>query len=302
MPILLSWADSSQTIVLCEMEGDWTWEEFHTITAQAQHMIGSVSHVVNVVVHMLNSGKVPGKVPFPEIEANFLASPPNTGVLIVISRKKIVQRAFALTSKFYAIDGLFFLVPTEEEANLVLQARSGRQQLKSSLIDQMRSQDIYVVYDAIEKLRSYEWLYDGTLEGANLSNAILEEVNLFLANMRGVDLSRANLRLSNLFRVDMEGANLAGADLRAASLSEASLIKVNLAGADLARAQIVSCDLRGADLSGANLRDAVLTGAWLIGTRFDENTILPDKTNWRPLVDLAKFTEANPEDAPSENA
>jgi hypothetical protein len=71
---------------------------------------------------------------------------------------------------------------------------------------------------------------------ADLSDTVLNGVNL-----RGVDLYGANL----------SRAKLCGADLSGADLSWVNLRYSNLRGADLSSADLSSADLRGADLSCA---------------------------------------------------
>src|SRR6266699_2443427 len=64
------------------------------------------------------------------------------------------------------------------------------------------------------------------LDGVDLSEANLGEVNL-----AGVDLSTADLRGANLIAADLTDADLAGADLRGADLCEARLVWATLEGA-----------------------------------------------------------------------
>ena len=87
---------------------------------------------------------------------------------------------------------------------------------KKILVSQLGSQYRDVTELAVIELKNREWLYDGSLRGANLMGA-----NLSGADLMGVDLSGANL----------EGANLSGAGLGEANLSGAYSGEVNLSGA-----------------------------------------------------------------------
>ncbi len=115
-------------------------------------------------------------------------------------------------------------------------------------------------------------LSDMELDGANLSEAVLDGAELFDSN-----LANTNLKMATMRGADLSGANLGGAELYKADLREASLIGADLSGAYLAEADLTGADLRGvklegADLGGADLTDtncseADFTGASLVRSR-----------------------------------
>ncbi len=117
-------------------------------------------------------------------------------------------------------------------------------QLKQDLIKQMGSSDNSIALGAVEKLRAKGWLFDGSLEGADLREANLSEVDLSGASLVGVNLYRANLIRANLVQ-----ANLSGADLQRCELVEAKLMAANLPNSKLTGAGLENADLRNADLS-----------------------------------------------------
>jgi len=127
---------------------------------------------------------------------------------------------------------------------------------KADLIAQMGSSVKDVAIAATEELWRQGWLSDGSLQGADLSEANL---NLY-ANLSGADLSLADLREAILILADLSGANLSGANLEEA------------------------------DLSGANLSEAKLRWAEMYRTDLREAK-LPDGTMWTPDTDMARFTD-----------
>lgn len=290
MTFSTSWADETQRLIWVKMQGNWTWVEFVEMVQRVQGMIAQVPHMVNVVLHTLEAARPRANPPFSELEAVGLRSPHNTGVVIVVSNKKFVQRMFALASRFYDLEGIFHITPDVHEASVIIKAVTGQQQYKQRVIDGLRSLDASIVAEAIEILRDNDWLYDGTLAGADLTAAMLVEVNLFLADLHRVDLRAARLDRSNLFRANLERASLSEASLRAASLGEASLINADLRLADLRNADLTGADLRGADLRGVDLTDADLHGAQLAALHLDSSTRLPDGWVWHPGMDLQRYT------------
>ena len=164
----------------------------------------------------------------------------------------------------------------------VVQDREAETALQGQLIREMGSPDNGFAIRAARELRAREWLTDGTMAGANLERANLEEAQLFGASLMEVNFTSATLEDANF-----TNANLSGADLRSANASGASLTFTNLQNAVLRRtnlqeAQLVGCDLTGANMVAANLTDAV----------FNNSTILPDGTNWSADVDMGRFTDS----------
>ncbi len=195
---------------------------------------------------------------------------------------------------------IFFTVAIIE----VLNERRARRALKRDLIYRMGSNVSEEVVRAFEEVRRNGWLYDGSLDKANLCNA----------NMQGIKLSRSMLfdcdfavethseppRKPNLSGAVMIKANLIQVSISDAIMKESVLWYANLQeskifGCDLEKAQIVGANLYRANLflsslKGANLTGANLEGADLTHTEFDENTILPDGNKWVAHTDLTIFT------------
>jgi uncharacterized protein YjbI with pentapeptide repeats len=125
-------------------------------------------------------------------------------------------------------------------------------------------------------------------------------------DLSGADLSGAIVWDVDLNGRDLSGANLSGADLKDANLSDAILWDANLSGANLQLANLSGADLTDADLSGANLsnadfKDALgiesadFTDAWAWADRPPRN--LP--SNIYDAIDLCVFQDGlNPYERP----
>jgi hypothetical protein len=182
---------------------------------------------------------------------------------------------------------------------------------KADLVAQLGSSVKDVAVAAAEELRRHGWLYDGSLQGANLKEANLQGASLYNAKLEGVRLTWANLQeaylgLANLRWANLQGANLQGAILTGANLQKANLFEANLQGvnlwvtnlqeadldtADLQGASLQKANLQGANLAGANLQGARLWQAELHATGFSRDTTLPDGTKWTPDTDTARFAD-----------
>jgi hypothetical protein len=167
---------------------------------------------------------------------------------------------------------------------------------KADLIAQLGSSVKDVAVAAAEELARHGWLYDGSLQGANLKEANLQGASLYNAKLERIRLTWANLQeaylgLANLRWANLQGANLQGAILTGANLQKANLFEASLQGANLWVTNLQEADLDTADLQGASLQKANLQGANLEGASFDEGTRLPDGTKWTPDTDMARFTD-----------
>jgi uncharacterized protein YjbI with pentapeptide repeats len=101
------------------------------------------------------------------------------------------------------------------------------------------------------------------LEGADLSKAKLDDIDLNNAYLHRTTLSEANLisaKLSNvdLSYADLTAANLNYVELTGADLNGAILERVNLQGAQLQRAYLGNAQLQQVDLRDAHLQSAIL--------------------------------------------
>ena len=89
---------------------------------------------------------------------------------------------------------------------------------------------------------------------ADLTGAILRDLDLRDANLTYTILRDADLRDANLTGADLRGAILKGANLTRANLTDANLTCADLTYADLTRA-----NLRDADLTDANLNNCIIS-------------------------------------------
>lgn len=185
-----------------------------------------------------------------------------------------------------------------------LSQRRAAEQEKQALILQMSSPENAFALEAVRLLWKRQWLMDGTLHGAVLTEANLAGANLVEASLVGVNLVGANLSRADLIAANLSGAtlvranlyganlvtaNLSGAGLSSANLGHASLLAADLSGATLVDTNLANADLTEANLAGANLRKANLRGACLYNAHFDTTTVLPDQSQWTPETDLTRF-------------
>ena len=149
------------------------------------------------------------------------------------------------------------------------------------LVNALRGGNHQFAREALAILREYGWLFDDTLQGADLTGANLSGMDLREARLMHVKLNGADLR-----GIDLQDAYLSWADLRGANLGGADLRNTNFSGARLSGVTFRRADLRGAIFIEANLKEVSFVQAQLQNTKFD----------WASLFD-ATFYAANLESA-----
>jgi hypothetical protein len=105
-----------------------------------------------------------------------------------------------------------------------------------------------------------------SLDGADLSGAVLS-----MAKVRGADLRRTNLSGAVLSNADLRQADLRGAVLASAKCRWVKLDAADLSGSNLERAELEAGYLLGAKLSGANLDRANLRAAMVTERQLDKS-------------------------------
>jgi uncharacterized protein YjbI with pentapeptide repeats len=121
-----------------------------------------------------------------------------------------------------------------------------------------------------QTITSVEGLPDLTC--ADLSGAVLDNLDLSQEDLSRVDAHGASFRNTDLVQATLSGANLRGAKFDNADLTQANLDNVDardasFADADLGQADLPGADLRGADFTGASLTQADLSKTDLRGAR-----------------------------------
>ncbi|MEM6503744.1 MAG: pentapeptide repeat-containing protein [Cyanobacteria bacterium P01_C01_bin.89] len=129
--------------------------------------------------------------------------------------------------------------------------------------------------------------------GANFEAAILNHSDLHKAQLTQARLTKAQLEQVRLTQSDLTGAQCGESfatevTLKGAQLTGSNWSKAQLVRADLSETNLAQCDFQGADLRSANLQEAILDG-----TNFSETDLRGAKLTWgeNPLEN-AIFTGA----------
>lgn len=124
------------------------------------------------------------------------------------------------------------------------------------------------------------------LNGYDLSNLSLVDLNLKYVDLSGSNLSYVNFFNSNLRYADLGNTNLFSADLRYTNLGVAYLHNSDLRYADLEDAILIDSNMSGSNLSYADLRCVNLLNANLRNCKLDNIQLSQANTNQIQGVDV----------------
>jgi Pentapeptide repeats (8 copies) len=113
---------------------------------------------------------------------------------------------------------------------------------------------------------------DFNCRGVDLSGRDLTNVSIAFGDFSFANLKNANLQGERMGHVIMERTVLDGADMREALFGVATLTSASLIGTDLTGAVGIYSNLANTTFSGAHLDAVDLTGANLVGTKFESTT------------------------------
>lgn len=100
MPYTVSWQDPERTIILCQAQGRWTWEEYHHALDQIVRLANSVDYAVNVIVMRMPQSVQPAGLGAPHYQRAVKMLPANVRRnILVTGNKTVANNATILMSK-----------------------------------------------------------------------------------------------------------------------------------------------------------------------------------------------------------
>jgi hypothetical protein len=85
MPIEIQWDDEAKTIIRENYLGQWTWDNFFTMSIQAAEMMQTVDHRVDILANMKDGIMPTSGASMSNSRKVLLALPSNWGVIVVVT-------------------------------------------------------------------------------------------------------------------------------------------------------------------------------------------------------------------------
>lgn len=99
MPLHVYWDDREQSILRCDSEGKWTWDEYHNSLNQVCDMARDIGHRVDLINVELPGASMPAGSPLPHFNRASKVLPDNVGLNIVVVRSAVVRAMASMMGK-----------------------------------------------------------------------------------------------------------------------------------------------------------------------------------------------------------
>jgi hypothetical protein len=111
MTVHMTWDDSSKTIMLCNSQGKWTWEEYHETLTQIVQVFKETDHRVDLIITREQQATMPSGSPMPHFQRAMRIMPPNVGLVALVNTNGFARALVSMFSK---------LIPGQNSATLII--------------------------------------------------------------------------------------------------------------------------------------------------------------------------------------
>ncbi|MBA3871826.1 MAG: hypothetical protein H0X30_21985 [Anaerolineae bacterium] len=85
MTVDMAWSDASATIMLCNSQGSWTWEEYHATLSEIVKVFNQVDHRVDLIIMRGEQATMPTGSPMPHFQRALRIMPSNVGLVVLVN-------------------------------------------------------------------------------------------------------------------------------------------------------------------------------------------------------------------------
>ncbi|MBI1278340.1 MAG: hypothetical protein GC179_09455 [Anaerolineaceae bacterium] len=131
MPIQIRWYDNTKSIILWEIEGQWTLNEMHEIYTIGNNMCLEVpENTINALIDMTRSNSLPSNI-LSALTTRSRTNTPNFDMTVVVSNNALVKAFLNIMGKMTALHDQFALVRSMEEGLAFIEKRRRDREPKS---------------------------------------------------------------------------------------------------------------------------------------------------------------------------
>ncbi len=127
MPMRVSWYDAEQTILLCQGEGVWTWDDFHDGNARVVELAKSVDHRVDLIYYRPPGTRPPAGANLKHFRTALDSMPSNVQLHVLVGDDNVLMQTtlnffFTLYGRFLERDmaSRFIMTGSLEKAQTLI--------------------------------------------------------------------------------------------------------------------------------------------------------------------------------------
>ena len=116
MPITPRWYNDDKRVILIDVVGKWTWEDYQELGNQIRPMLLSVDHTVDLIADMRQSGPIPRGLASVHIRRGQAVRPDNYGITINVGADSFAKALTSAIHKAYGGESNQIWVETLDDA------------------------------------------------------------------------------------------------------------------------------------------------------------------------------------------
>jgi hypothetical protein len=102
MPLHVYWDNHEKTIIRCEADGLWTWDEYHQALDQIAAMMREVEHRVDLMnIRGNDRASMPRGSAMPHFKRAMKIMPPNRGLMVLVTNSAFGKSMVSVFLKVY---------------------------------------------------------------------------------------------------------------------------------------------------------------------------------------------------------
>ena len=99
MAVDMTWDDPAKTIMICNSEGKWTWEEYHKTLTDIVELFKQTNHRVDLIIMRGEQATMPSGSPMPHFQRALRIMPPNVGLVVLVNTNGFARALVSMFSK-----------------------------------------------------------------------------------------------------------------------------------------------------------------------------------------------------------
>ena len=128
MTVTMAWDDADKTIMLCNSQGRWTWEEYHETLSRIVEFFKETDNRVDLIITRDPQASMPSGSPMPHFQRAMRVMPPNVGLVALVNTNGFARALVSMFTKLFATTdtATLIIVGSHEEARTKIAAHRAK--------------------------------------------------------------------------------------------------------------------------------------------------------------------------------
>ena len=128
MTVTMAWDDTDKTIMLCNSQGRWTWEEYHETLSRIVEFFKETDNRVDLIITRDPQASMPSGSPMPHFQRAMRVMPPNVGLVALVNTNGFARALVSMFTKLFptADTATLIIVGSHEEARTKIAAHRAK--------------------------------------------------------------------------------------------------------------------------------------------------------------------------------